>query len=157
MKPQPRLAVVPSSLRDANAFVARHHRHHGPVRGHKFAVAVADESGQVRGVAIVGRPCARALQDGWTLEVNRVATDGCQNACSALYGAALRVARAMGFRRLLTYTLPAESGASLRAVGWTRTATVEARQWDRPSRRRPNAAPAQTKFRWEAPAERGTQ
>lgn len=84
----PRLFIVPISLPEANEFVKRHHRHHKPVTGHKFSIAVADEQGQVRGVAIVGRPVARALDDGWTLEVTRCCTDGCPNACSALYAAA---------------------------------------------------------------------
>lgn len=105
-----RLHVVPCELSEANAFVKRYHRHHQPVPGHRFSLAVADETNTVRGVAIVGRPVARMNQDGWTLEVNRVATDGCPNACSALYGAAWRAARALGYRRLITYTLPEEGG-----------------------------------------------
>jgi len=101
-------------LDEANAFVAAHHRHHKPVPGAKFCLAVS-EGDKVRGVAIVGRPVARLLDNGWTLEVNRVCTDGARNACSMLYGAAWRAAKALGFRRLITYTLPEEGGASLRA------------------------------------------
>src|SRR5689334_18781206 len=104
-QPKPRLEIVPCELDEANEFVRRHHRHHQPAVGHKFSLAVADDRGDVRGVAIVSRPTARRLQDGWTLEVVRVATDGCQNACSALYGAAWRACRAMGYRKLVTFTL----------------------------------------------------
>ena len=111
------MIVTPITIREANAYVSAIHRHHGPVAGAKFAIAISDISG-VRGVALVGRPVARHYDDGWTLEVNRCCTDGVKNGCSMLYGAAWRVARHMGYRRLITYTLQAESGASLRAVGW---------------------------------------
>jgi len=98
------LEIVPCELVEANDFVSQHHRHHRPVTGHKFSLAVSDGE-TVRGVAIVGRPSSRMLQDGETLEVTRVATDGAINACSALYAACWRAARAMGYRRLVTYIL----------------------------------------------------
>lgn len=113
-----RLTILPVTLRQASAFIAEHHRHHKPPRGAKFALGVADEEGQLRGVVTVGRPIARAFDDGLTAEVNRSATDGCPNANSALYGAAWRVCQAMGYRRLITYTQEGESGASLRGAGW---------------------------------------
>ena len=106
---QPRLTIVPCTIRDANEFVLQHHRHHRPTVGGLFALAVSDGAA-VRGVAIVGRPSARLLNDGYTAEVTRVATDGCANACSALYGGAWRASRALGWRRLVTYTLPEEGG-----------------------------------------------
>lgn len=112
------LRLQPTTLREANAFVAQHHRHHKPTVGHKFSIAVADEGGIVRGVAIVGRPVSRYLDDGYTLEVNRLCTDGARNACSMLYSAAWRAARAMGYRRIVTYILDTEDGGSLRAAGW---------------------------------------
>ena len=115
---QSRLEIVPCSIKEAGAFVKQHHRHHRPPQGARFAVAVADEAGVVRGVAMVGTPVARMAADGWTAEVVRVATDGCSNACSALYGACWRAARALGYKRLITYTLPEEGGTSLRAAGW---------------------------------------
>jgi hypothetical protein len=130
--------------------VRAHHRHHQPSVGDVFSLAVADESGEVRGVAMVGRPVARALCDGWTLEVTRVATDGCPNACSALYGAAWRAARALGWRRLITYTLASESGTSPRAAGWRLLGEVQAKSWSTPSRPRVDKAPMQRKLRWEA-------
>jgi hypothetical protein len=126
---QQRMTVVPCSQRQANAYVSQLHRHHRPPRGSVFQLAVIDEEGLVRGVAMVGRPLARMLQDGYTLEVNRVATDGCQNACSALYGAAWRTVRGLGYRRLFTYTLPQEGGASLRGSGWTEAGLVEGNEW----------------------------
>lgn len=112
------LRVVPISHKEANAFVKKYHRHHKPTTGHKFSLAVADAEDNIRGVAIVGRPVSRHLDDGWTLEVNRVCTDGARNACSMLYGKSWQVAKALGYRRLITYTLPAEGGASLRGAGW---------------------------------------
>jgi hypothetical protein len=118
LHPVVRLLVVPIHHAEANAFVKLHHRHHNPTIGHKFSVAVADDAGTVRGVAIVGRPVSRHLDNGWTLEVNRVCTDGTPNACSKLYQAAWRIAREMGYRKLITYTLPEEGGASLRGAGW---------------------------------------
>ena len=93
------LELVPISLKEANAFVQRHHRHHKPVVGHKFSVAAA-VNGEIVGVTIVGRPVSRYLDDGWTLEVNRLCTDGTNNACSFLYAAAWRAARNMGYKKL---------------------------------------------------------
>jgi len=113
------LRCVPCSRADAHAFIALHHRHHKPPVGEVFRVACVDDGGTVRGVATVGRPVSRHLDDGWTLEVTRVATDGVRNGCSRLYGAVRRVAWALGYRRVYTYTLPSEGGASLRAAGWT--------------------------------------
>src|ERR671924_18544 len=100
---QSRLFIIPCNLATANAFVRCFHRHNRPVVGSKVNLGVVDEQGLLRGVAIVGRPVARMLDDGWTLEVTRLATDGCPNACSALYGAAVRTAKALGYSRLLTY------------------------------------------------------
>src|SRR4051812_12133280 len=103
--PQSHLEIVPLSISEANAFVMQHHRHHGPLKFFKFCIGVRDESGTLRGVAIIHRPAARMRDDGRTLEVARVATDGCPNACSALLGAAWRAAKALGYTRLGTYTL----------------------------------------------------
>ena len=147
---QPRLTVVPITFRDASDFVKEHHRHHRPPRGHKFSVAVADEAGDIRGVAMVGRPVARMSDDGITAEVIRVATDGCPNACSALYGAAWRAARGMGYRRLITYTLPEESGSSLRGAGWRLIGEAGGGSWSRKDRPREDKHPTQMKLKWEA-------
>jgi len=101
---------------DANEYVRKWHRHNRPTLGAIFCVGVADE--QVRGVAIVGRPVARRLDDGQTVEILRIATDGARNACSMLLGACRRASRALGYSRVITYTLPNEGGASLRAAGF---------------------------------------
>ncbi|GAA4869720.1 XF1762 family protein [Kitasatospora terrestris] len=130
------LSIQPLSLAEAGAAVEKLHRHHRKPQGHKFSLALMSGKDLV-GVAVVGRPVARAFDDGLTLEVTRVATDGATNACSALYGAAWRTARAAGYRRLITYTQDGESGASLRAVGWRRAAELSPRRgWDTPSRHR---------------------
>src|SRR4051812_27451466 len=107
------LRLAPVDLDDANAYVARFHRHSKPVRGQKFSVSVIVDHG-VRGVAISGRPIARALQDGKTIEIYRVCTDGARNACTKLYGACCRAAAALGYLLAITYTLASETGASLR-------------------------------------------
>ena len=145
-----RLTIVPISFEEACAFILLHHRHHKPPVGHKFSVAVADEEGAVRGVATVGRPVSRHLDDGWTLEVNRVATDGFPNAASALYGAARRASWALGYRKLITYTLPSESGASLRGAGYRLIGQAGGGSWSRKGRPRVDKAPTIFKQRWEA-------
>lgn len=153
-----RLQIVPTMLAEANAFVEQHHRHHGPVVGAKFCLAVVADlddpreacGGLVVGVAIVGRPVSRRLDDGWTLEVTRVATDATPNAASALYGAARRATFALGYRRLITYTLVSEPGTSLRAAGWKVIGEVRGRSWSCPSRPRIDRHPLQNKLRWEA-------
>lgn len=137
------LRVTPINFDEAQAFVALYHRHHRPPPGCKFCVAVSDDAGAVRGVAMVGRPVARHMDDGWTLEVNRCCTDGARNACSMLYRAAWRAAKAMGYRRLITYTLPQEGGASLRGAGWTclgERGREGGRNWNTPTRPRVDTA-----------------
>jgi len=143
------LEVVPISFKEANEFIKRYHRHHKPSVGCKFCVAVAD-NGMVCGVATVGRPVARGLDDGWTLEVNRTCTNGKRNANSMLYGAAWRVARALGYKKLVTYTLPSESGASLRGAGFKVVAKTKGGSWNCKSRPRVDTHPLQGKLRWEA-------
>lgn len=144
-----RLHVVPITQREAFAFVERMHRHHKPPRGSIFQIAVADEDSEVRGVAICGRPVSRMASDGWTLEVNRVATDGASNACSMLYGACWRAAKAMGYRRLITYTLPEEGGASLRGAGFELLGEAGGGSWSRKERPRVDLHPLQVKLKWQ--------
>lgn len=145
-----RLALIPMSLTEAHAFVRQYHRHHRPSVSGLFALGASQDE-KVVGVAVVGRPVARLLQDGWTVEVTRLCTDGTHNACSFLYGAARRVAAVLGYKRIVTYTLPAEGGASLRASGWTCAGlTGKAdRSWSCPSRPRVDRHPLQAKLRWE--------
>ena len=142
------LELIPISLADANAFVAEHHRHHKPVTGHKFSVGCT-ENGCLVGVAIVGRPVSRFLDDGFTLEVNRLCTTGTKNACSFLYAAAARAAKAMGYRKIITYTLDSEPGTSLRAAGWKCSGVAGGKRWT--GKRRPvvDLYPPQMKLRYE--------
>lgn len=140
---------MPVTFAQACQYIADWHRHHRPPVGHKYSIGIADERDVLRGVAVVGRPVARHLDDGLTLEVTRVATDGSPNACSALYAAVWKAAKALGYRRLVTYTQQGESGASLRAAGWR---VVAARPptpgWSRPSRPRADNV---ARLRWQHP------
>lgn len=136
-KPADQLVIVPMTFAVACGFVTMWHRHHPPSVGHKFSLGVATPDGVLRGVATVGRPVAIHFNNGQTLEVNRTATDGTPNACSALYAAAWRASKALGYTRLITYTQEGESGASLRGAGWRVVAQRPANAgWDRPSRPR---------------------
>jgi hypothetical protein len=148
-----RLRTVPVTFAQARDFITDWHRHLRPPVGHKYSIGVADEGDVLVGVAVVGRPVARHLDDGLTLEVTRVATDGTQNACSILYAAAWQAAKALGYRRLLTYTQSAESGASLRAAGWRVVAARPPRPgWHTPSRPRADHGTDQVaRLRWQQP------
>lgn len=122
------LTLVPIGFRDACQFVAIHHRHHGPPRGAKFCIGAAHDD-ELVGVIIGGRPIARAYDDGLTLEVTRCCIrEGFPNAASLLYGAAWRATKAIGYRRLVTYTQTGETGASLRAAGYRVVAERPARE-----------------------------
>ena len=152
--PRPRLILHPVSIKEDERFVARiHRRRKGEAGKRLFAVGVAvvgeDEP---CGVAIIGPPTAQALEDGWTAEVVRCCTDGAPNACSMLYGAAWRAARALGYTCLITYTEPGEGGASLRAAGYRVLGKTKAHKtgWDRPGRPRVSAQQEQIKIRWGA-------
>lgn len=145
------LVIVPCELEEANEFISRHHRHHAPVRGWKWGCAVSLGE-QIVGVAIVGRPNARGLNDGWTVEITRNCTDGTRNAPSRLYGACIKASFALGYRRVVTYTGKHEPGDSLRAVGFRVVAEVKGRSWDCPSRPRVDRTPLQDKLRWEVSA-----
>lgn len=142
------IELRPITRDDAKDYVREHHRHHGPPVGALWHHAVHDENGVVVGVAIVGRPVARELDDGLTVEVTRLCTDGTPNACSMLYGAARRTADAKGYRRGLTYILSSENGASLRAAGYRFLWHVKGRSWDTPSRRRVDKHPTEDKDAW---------
>jgi hypothetical protein len=153
---QPRLDIVPLSLADANRFVEKHHRHHGKLTFYKFAIGVVCDRNVLRGVAIVGRPVARNRDDGFTAEVGRLATDGCPNACSKLLAASWRIARAMGYRRLGTYTLAEEPGTSLDAAGWKLIYTTKGGSgWARHSRPGRSTAHPGPKKLYEAPPPSG--
>ena len=125
--PRARLEIRPVRFAEACAFVDAHHRHHTAPRGHKYSIGDPDEDGALVGVAIVGRPVARHLDDGYTLEVTRLATLGVPTACTRLYSAAWKAARAIGYRRMITYTQGGEHGASLRASGWHKVRDLPSR------------------------------
>lgn len=131
----------------ANAYVQQRHRHLNGVVGHLFSLGLVDDVG-IRGVCIVGRPVARHLDDGQTAEITRLATDGSRNACSALLGRARRKILEMGFRRIITYTLPNESGASLRGAGFRIDKATKGGSWTRPTRERNDTHPLEGKTRW---------
>lgn len=142
------LQLQPISIAEAQRFVKLHHRHHEAPQGGLFAVGVS-LGDAVRGVAIIGRPVARMLQDGWTAEVTRLCTLGDKNACSMLYAASWRAARALGYRRLITYTLQREGGASLRASGWRLVGAAGGGSWNRKNRPRVDTHPLEQKQLWE--------
>jgi hypothetical protein len=143
------MTVERLELAEANAFVREHHRHHKPVVGHIFSLGAALE-GRIVGVAIVGRPVARLRDDGVTAEVTRLCTDGTRNACSFLYGAAARAAFALGFKRIGTYILSTEPGASLMGAGWRLIGETPGRSWSVPSRPRVDKHPLQKRLLFEA-------
>ena len=148
---QSKLTIVPITQKDAAEFIRAYHRHHKPLKvGYVFSIAVQDDKGVIRGVATVGRPCSRHLWDGYTLEVRRVATDGCENACSALYGGAWRSSKALGYRRLITYILDNEPGTSLKAAGWKLLGQAGGGSWSSASRPRLDSHPVQMKMLFEA-------
>lgn len=142
------LHIVPITFSDACDFVRQHHRHHRAPVGHKFSIGLAN-GGVLCGVAIVGRPVSRVLDDKLTAEVTRLATDGTPHACSKLYAAAWRTARAMGYHRLITYILNTEPGTSLRAAGWKCLGKAGGGTWTRPSRPRIDKHPTQGKLLFE--------
>lgn len=148
------LSLCPVDLEEANAFVERLHRHHKPAVGHKFSLG-AIRGGEIVGVAIVGRPVSRHRDDGMTLEVTRLCTDGSKNACSFLYGACARAAFALGYRRIGTYILASESGVSLTAAGWRSLGERGGGSWSVPSRPRVDTHPLEPKFLFEAERQDG--
>lgn len=129
------LHIVPVTLREARAFIGEHHRHNRPPHSWKFGVGLMNGTGELRGVGTAQIPVARMLDDGLTLEITRVATDGSRNANSMIYGALIRAGKAMGYKRFVTYTLDSESGSSLKAVGFQEAARLPGSQdWARPNR-----------------------
>lgn len=140
------MQIIPITFRQASEYIDRHHRHHKATIGCKFCVAVADGE-QLHGVAVCGRPVSRILDDGRTLEINRVCTDGTRNACSMLYGACCRIGKHMGYRKVITYTLESEDGASLKASNFCYDGIAGGTHWTG-SRDRGQPIPAEMKKRW---------
>jgi hypothetical protein len=143
------LELVPVGYREADAFIRRHHRHHRPTQGFKFIIGAA-RNGEIVGVAVVALPVARQMDDTWTAEVRRTCTDGSPNVNSFLYAACWRAAKAMGYRRLISYTLLSESGISLKAAGWQLIGHRGGGSWNRRERPRVDTHPLQGKLLWAA-------
>ena len=142
------LKIRPISIKEAQDFVKQYHRHNLPPVGGKFAVACYDEAERLCGVAICGRPTARRNDNGTTLEIYRNCTDGTRNACSKLYGACLRIAKHMGYRRVITYSLESENGASLRASNFILEGTAGGLFWTGKRHRSYYVSPEEMKNRW---------
>lgn len=139
--------ATPIELSVANQFVASLHRHHDPVHRDKFRVGAKYE-GNLVGVVQVGRPVSRYLDDGKTLEVVRLCTNGTKDCCSFLYSKAARIAKEMGYEKIITYILVSESGASLKAAGWHEECITRGGEWSCPSRPRNTTAPTVPKKRF---------
>lgn len=140
------MKIRPITFRQACDFVNKHHRHHKPTVGCKFSLGLFDE-GKLVGVAICGRPVSRKLDDGLTCEVNRLCTDGTRNACSMLYGACCRVAKEMGYEKIITYILESENGASLKASNFVCEGLAGGLKWTG-SRDTGQEYPHEMKTRW---------
>lgn len=148
------MELCPVTLNEAKQFITKHHRHNMPPQGHKFSIGLTDNDALI-GVCVVGRPIARYNDDGCTAEVTRCCVlEGYRNANSKLYAAAWRAARAMGYQRIITYTLPIESGESLRGAGYQMIGMTQAsgsKGWDAPTRPRNKKEkyPEGQKYKWE--------
>lgn len=141
------LKIRPIHLKQANEFVREHHRHNIPTTGGKFAISCFDGS-KICGVAICGRPISRKLDNGFTLEIYRNCTDGTKNACSMLYGACSRIAKNMGYKKVITYTLESENGASLKASGFSFDGEAGGKKWSGERQRDYFVSPPEKKKRW---------
>lgn len=143
------MKAIPIELKEANEYVKKLHRHHDPVYRDKFRIACIDENGKMCGVIQAARPVSRMLDDGKTIEVVRCCTDGTPNACSFLYSRIARIAKEMGYSKIITYILESENGISLKASGWHYEKDTQGnRSWDCPSRPRQTTAPTCKKARW---------
>jgi hypothetical protein len=146
------LRAIPITRQEVEDFIAQHHRHHLPPVGWVFHVALA-RGEKIVGVATIGRPVARRLDNGFTAEVTRVCTldvPEARHAASKLYAMAWRIARQMGYKRLISYTLAEETGTSLIAAGWRALYQTPGHSWDCPSRPRVDKHPLGRKTLWEA-------
>ena len=147
MKDPTKITAIPLELAAANEFVANLHRHHDPVYRDKFRVGALVD-GKLVGVVQVGRPVSRYLDNGENIEVVRLCTDGTKNVCSFLYAKAARIAKEMGYKKIITYILESESGASLKAAGWKQETVTNGGTWNRKSRPRTTIAPTVPKKRY---------
>lgn len=142
------MKIVPITLKAANAFVTQYHRHHKASVGHKFSIGLSENDNLI-GVAIMGRPVARGSDNGFTIEVARLCTNGAKNACSMLYQAAARASKELGYKKIQTYILEIESGTSLKASGWKMEAITAGGQWKHTDgKERRTDQPIMPKQRW---------
>lgn len=141
------MRVAPITFREASEYINKLHRHHRATIGCKFCICVIDDWGEIHGVAVCGRPVSRILDNGFTLEINRVCSDGTRNVCSMLYGACCRIAKEMGYREVITYTLVSEDGASLKASNFICEGEAGGKHWTG-SRNKGQDIPAEMKKRW---------
>lgn len=138
------MEIRPITLKQASEFINAYHRHHKATVGHKFSVGVyAGE--KLVGVAVCGRPVSRYLDNGEICEINRGCTDGTYNACSMLYGACCRIAKEMGYKKIITYTLTSENGASLKASNFKCDGVAGGTHW---TGKREGGGPKELKKRW---------
>lgn len=141
------MRLAPITLKAALKQVRAWHRHLPELQGGMFAVQVVNADGVCLGVGIAGNP-PRVWQGQGRLVISRVATEGAENACSMIYGALARAAKALGYREVWTYTLPDEPGTSLRAAGFVDAGMTRGGEWARPSRARAPARRPEAKRRW---------
>jgi hypothetical protein len=143
------LKIIPMTIKAANEFIKQYHRHNDPTVSGKFALGCTNDEGKLIGAAVSGRPVGRGFDDGKTLEIYRVATDGTFNANSFIYGRIKRIAQLMGYQRIFTYTLVTETGATMRAIGAKEDGVIKAREWSCKSRpRRSQDVYKSDKMRW---------
>lgn len=143
------LYASPVTLKEANEFIAAHHRHHDPVRFHLFSVGCREiKDGELKGVAVVMRPAAPAYNGKPIAEVSRLATDGTQNTCSFLLARAANAAFQLGYLIIQTYTLTTEPGTSLAAAGWEWCGERKGAPWNTKSRPRKDTHPIGPKDKW---------
>lgn len=140
------MEIRPITFREASNFINKHHRHHNATVGHKFSIACYEKDTLV-GVAVCGRPVSRFYDNGFTCEINRLCTDGTKNACSMLYGACCRIAKEMGYKKVITYTLQSENGASLKASSFICEGEAGGTHWTG-KRNKGQDIPKEKKTRW---------
>lgn len=140
------IEIRPITFKEASEYINTHHRHHKATVGHKFSIGCYKDEKLV-GVAVCGRPVSRHYDDGLTCEINRLCTDGTKNACSMLYGACCRIAKEMGYKKIITYTLKSENGASLKASNFICEGEAGGTHWTG-KRDKNQDIPCEMKIRW---------
>lgn len=144
------LTIKPVSLQESNEFIEQYHNTHKRIYGFKFGVGIVNEDNKLIGVATAGRPVSRHLDDGYTIEITRVCTNHSEkNMSSRLIGALSRASKALGYKKIISYTLVEEEGISFKASNFSPVHTTKAETWNRDKRKRIDKAPIGKKIRWE--------